>query len=194
MIYSANAVQYDTTRGKHLFEWVWLERFAAHLSEEGTILDLGCGTGDPLGRYFIDRGYQITGVDFAEPMLNIARNRFPKQVWLNQDIRSLNLQTTFDGIIAWGSFFHLNRDEQRQHFDVFSKHLKDDGVALVTIGPENGEVTGTINGVSVYHSSLDLEEYKTLANKLGLTILSYRLNDVDCQGHSVLLLKKQTVT
>ena len=190
MIYSDNAVQYDAERGKHLFERVWLERFETHLPERGTILDLGCGTGDPISRYFIERGYQITGVDFAEPMLDIARNRFSKQVWLNQDIRALTLQKTFDGIIAWGSFFHLNRDEQRQHFDVFSKHLKDDGVVLVTIGPEDGEVTGTINGVSVYHSSLDLNEYRTLADKLGLKVLFYRLNDVDCQGHSVLLLRK----
>ena len=174
MIYSDNAVRYDAERGKHLFERVWLERFEAHLPEQGTILDLGCGTGDPISRYFIERGHQVTGVDFAEPMLDIARNRFSKHVWLNQDIRELNLQATFDGIIAWGSFFHLDRDEQRQHFDVFSEHLKDNGVALVTIGPEDGEVTGTINGVSVYHSSLDLDEYRTLANKLGLKILFYR--------------------
>lgn len=192
-IYSDNAVQYDAERGKHLFERVWLERFAAHLPQKATILDLGCGTGDPIARYFIDRGHHITGIDFAKPMLDIAQKRFPKQTWLHQDMRALDLNTTFDGIIAWGSFFHLNRDEQRLHFDCFSKHLRRGGVALLTVGPENGEVTGTINGVSVYHASLSLDEYRSLTVNLGLQLAMAKLNDRECQGHSVLLLRKHDV-
>jgi hypothetical protein len=34
----------------------------------------------------------------------------------------LSLQRSFDGILAWDSFFHLNHDDQRRMFPVFRAH------------------------------------------------------------------------
>ena len=41
-------------------------------SSQQTLLDLCCGTGQ-LALYFLERGYQVTGIDLSEPMLNCAR-------------------------------------------------------------------------------------------------------------------------
>ena len=161
-----------------------------HLPVKATVLDLGCGTGEPIASFFIHHGHQITGVDFSEPMLDIARERFPNHTWLNQDIRTFYANTTYDGVVAWGSFFHLSQNEQREHFNVFSRSLKPGGAALITIGHIEGEVTGSINDTTVYHSSLSLREYTSIIEKLGLVLVAYALNDPDCQGHSVLLIKK----
>ena len=161
-----------------------------YLPVDATILDLGCGTGEPIASFFINLGHQITGIDFSEPMLDIARKRFPNHTWLNQDIRTFETDITYDSVIAWGSFFHLSQNEQREHFNIFSRFLKPGGAALITIGHVEGEVTGTINGRAVYHSSLSLNEYSSIIHKLGLVLVDYALDDSNCQGHSVLLIKK----
>ena len=31
--------------------------------KQGTVLDLGCGTGEPLAKFFIEKGFKIIGVD-----------------------------------------------------------------------------------------------------------------------------------
>lgn len=41
-------------------------------------------------------------------MLARARQSFPAQRWLEQDMRELVLNETFDGLIAWDSFFPFN--------------------------------------------------------------------------------------
>ena len=40
----------------------WIERFAAHIPENGPILDLACGGGRHT-RYFLDLGHPVTAVD-----------------------------------------------------------------------------------------------------------------------------------
>ena len=62
----------------------------------GHVLDLGCGAGDPIARWFIAEGFRVTGVDFATSMLEIARTRWPDGDWRAADMRVLDLGDTFD--------------------------------------------------------------------------------------------------
>jgi cyclopropane fatty-acyl-phospholipid synthase-like methyltransferase len=39
----------------------------------GSILDLGCGMGEPIARYFIRVGYQVTGVDSSAAMIALCQ-------------------------------------------------------------------------------------------------------------------------
>jgi ubiquinone/menaquinone biosynthesis C-methylase UbiE len=43
-----------------------------HASSSGNMLDLCCGTGQ-LARFFLERGFTVTGLDLSEPMLAMAR-------------------------------------------------------------------------------------------------------------------------
>jgi len=55
----------------------WWKRRVVQLAEAGTateVLDLCCGTGD-LALAFARRGARVTGLDFSEPMLAVARQR-----------------------------------------------------------------------------------------------------------------------
>jgi hypothetical protein len=38
---------------------------------------------------------------------------------------------TFDGVLAWDSFFHLTPDDQRGMFAVFSVHVAKDATLMV---------------------------------------------------------------
>ena len=81
-----------------------------HCPEARTVLDLGCGTGrhDLL---LAQMGYAVTGVDQSGEMLEVAKaNRAslnpqpPSLNFLQGDLRSVRLGTTFDVVI---SLFHV---------------------------------------------------------------------------------------
>ncbi len=90
-VYDRHAQAYDKARGRSLFEARWLARFAACLPQGGRVLDLGCGAGEPIARWFMAEGFAVTGVDFSAPMLDIARARWPNGDWRQADMRSLDL-------------------------------------------------------------------------------------------------------
>ena len=185
--YKKIAQWYDTHRSRKLFEKPWLDKAAAHLKRSATILDLGCGMGDPIARYFIDQGYQVTGVDGCQELIAMAHTRFPKGTFLIADMRSLSLKNRFDAIIVWNSLFHLTSDEQRQMFHVFAEHIKANGVLLFTTGPAAGELWSDNGGENLYHASLSPEEYKSALQKHGFTLLDYKISDEACQSHTVWL-------
>lgn len=185
--YEANADLWDSARSRRLLEKPWLDRLQAHAPPGSDVLDLGCGTGDPIARYLIERGCRVTGVDFATTMLAIARRRFPAQTWLETDMRLLDLGRRFAGIVAWDSFFHLTRDEQRDLLPRLAAHLAPGGALLVTVGPDEGEAVGRVGTSEVYHASLSPAEYARRLGTVGIEVAGFVASDPACAGHSVLL-------
>ncbi|MBU4527332.1 MAG: class I SAM-dependent methyltransferase [Hoeflea sp.] len=190
-VYERNAARFDSDRTKVLIEKTWLDRFAALLPPGGTILDAGCGAGDPIARYLSSLGHRVTGVDAAHAMIDLARKNFPGGDWRQADLRHLDLDETFDGVIGWDSFFHLTPQEQRTTLVRLASHLEPKGVLMLTVGPEAGEVAGRVGDDPVYHSSLSLTEYQAVLEGLGLRILQFVRQDPDCGFHTVLLACKQ---
>jgi SAM-dependent methyltransferase len=115
-LYQRHAQAYDRLRGRSLFEKPWLDAFAALLPAGGAVLDIGCGMGEPIARDLIERGLAVMGIDSSPDLIAMARSRFPQQIWMVADMRTLSLGRTFDGLIAWDSFFHLTPEDQRRMF------------------------------------------------------------------------------
>lgn len=193
-VYDRQAATFDARRGRSLFEARWLARFAACLPAGGRVLDLGCGGGEPIARWFIAEGFTVTGVDFSQPMLDMARARWPAGDWHHADMRSLDLGRRFDGVIAWNSFFHLTPDEQRAVLPRFANHLAPGGSLLLTVGPRHGEVTGTVGDEQVYHASLSPAEYATALEDCGLRLTGFLAEDPETNQHSVLMARKDEDT
>ncbi|THH39092.1 class I SAM-dependent methyltransferase [Aliishimia ponticola] len=189
-IYEAEAERFDQDRSRRLFEARWLVRFSDGLPRGGQVLDLGCGSGEPISAWLIAEGFALTGMDFAPAMLEIARARWPQAEWLPGDMRTLDLASRYDGIVAWNSFFHLTRDEQRACLPRLARHLAPGGHLLVTVGDSDGETTGRVGEFEVYHASLSLAEYASILEANGLRVTGFMARDPDCTGHSVLLARK----
>lgn len=189
-VYNQSASVFDQERNKSLFEKKWLDKLLSKLSKNDSLLDIGCGSGEPIANYFIKNGIIVTGLDFSSEMIKIAQRRFPNNKWIVQDMRDLNLDSTYNAIIAWNSFFHLNPQDQMNVISKFSQHVRDGGFLLMTIGPENGEAIGSVNGMEVYHSSFNQAEYEQILNENGFKLLEYKANDHECQKHSILLAQK----
>ncbi|OWU70574.1 class I SAM-dependent DNA methyltransferase [Marinibacterium profundimaris] len=189
-VYERQAALYDAARSRALFEAKWLARFTASLPPGGRVLDLGCGSGEPIARWFIAEGFTVTGVDFARAMLDIARGRWPEGDWREADMRQLELGETFDGIIAWDSFFHLRPEEQADCIARIAAHLEPGGAFLTTVGHRAGSEAGTVGNEPVYHASLSPAGYAQCLEENGMRLTGFMARDPETQDHSVLMARK----
>jgi SAM-dependent methyltransferase len=180
----------DRTRQHSLMENGWLARFTALMPPGGTVLDIGCGSGQPIAGYLIAHGYDVTGVDSSPTMIELARGNFPGGRWQIADMRTLSLGQRFQGVIAWDSFFHLTFDDQRRMFPVFAAHAAPGAPLWFSSGPRHGEAIGNLHGEPLYHASLDPEEYRTLLAANGFSVVAHVAEDPACGGHTVWLARR----
>ena len=188
-IYERNAQGFDAGRGKVLLERHWLERFLAAAPAGGDVLDIGCGSGEPIARFLIGQGRAVTGVDSSPAMIGMCEARFPQQNWIVADMRRLALGRRFGGILAWHSFFHLPRDDQRAMFPVFRAHAMEGAALMFTSGPSDGEAIGSCCNEALYHASLSADEYTHLLRSNGFAVLDHVVEDRSCGGATVWLAR-----
>jgi SAM-dependent methyltransferase len=186
-LYRRHANAWARERGNHLFEAAWFDRFRALVPADGTVLDIGCGAAEPLARYLIENGCDVTGVDAAPEMIAMCRDRFPDRTWHVADMRTLSLGRLFNGLVAWDSFFHLSYDDQRRMFPIFRKHAAPHAALMFTSGPSHGEAIGAYGGEPLYHASLDASEYRALLDANGFEVVMHVAEDPDCGGHTIWL-------
>lgn len=189
-LYERHARAFDGIRSKHLFEKPWLDRFAANLPSGATVLDIGCGSGEPMAADLLARGLAVTGVDSSETLIGLCRERLPFGEWRVADMRGLALGRTFDALLAWHSFFHLTPDEQRAMFPLFAAHAADRAMLMFTSGPGEGVAIGSFEGEPLYHASLDPEEYRLLLRENGFAVVDHVAEDPQCGGATVWLARK----
>ncbi|MCT4635547.1 MAG: class I SAM-dependent methyltransferase [Rickettsiales bacterium] len=187
--YEKIASWFDKHRCRDLFEKPYLDMVIDNIKPNGKVLDLGCGMGEPIGKYFIDNGYQLTGIDGSKKLIDIAKSRFPNTEFLVEDMRECNLDQEFHAIIAWHSFFHLTQNDQRKMFQVFENHILPNGVLLFTSGTNNGEVWSNNGGESLYHASLSPDEYKNLLAQHNFRIIKHNIEDRNCGDATVWVAK-----
>lgn len=185
-VYERQAVDFDRRRSRTLFERPWLDRLLRRTLPGDVVLDVGCGSGEPIARHILAEGRRVCGLDFSESMLEIARSRFPEERWIAGDMRQLDLGRNFAGVVAWDSFFHLTADEQRSVLPRLAAHVAPGGGLLLTVGPVEGEAWGEVGGESVHHASLSLDSYADLLAEAHMQIEAFVADDQDCAGHSVL--------
>jgi 2-polyprenyl-3-methyl-5-hydroxy-6-metoxy-1,4-benzoquinol methylase len=188
-LYERHAHAFDEDRGRSLFEKAWLDRFLGLTPSRATILDLGCGMGEPIAEYLLAQGLRVVGVDSSPSMIRLCEERFPQSEWIVSDMRRLELARRFDGLLAWDSFFHLTAEDQRGMFGRFAAHAKPGAPLMFTSGPSAGEAIGCRWGEPLYHASMDPEEYITLLEAHDFEVCDHQANDPECGGHTVWLVR-----
>ncbi|MGO4705120.1 class I SAM-dependent methyltransferase [Microvirga sp. 2MCAF38] len=98
-------------------------------ADAGSVLDLGCGTGELAS--VLAESRKVVGVDPAAAMLDIARARpaGDKAIWIEADARTLRLDERFDLIVLTGHVFQvfLTEEDQRAVLSTIAVHLNPSG-------------------------------------------------------------------
>lgn len=186
--YEAVGPQWAEARCQSLFEREWLDRFISLLPGQ-EVLDIGCGSGQPMAAFLQANGITVTGLDGAASQCALFRQNFPECSVIQADMRRMSLGGRFDGLLAWNSYFHLSQADQRKVIAVFAAHARNGAALMFTSGPAAGEAFGTVAGRSVYHASLDPEEYRSILSEAGFEVLAHRAEDPDCDRHTIWLAR-----
>lgn len=188
-LYQRHAAAWVRNRGDRLTEGAWLNRFLAVSPKGRRVLDLGCGSGSPIARHLIDHGCAVTGIDGSAELIAVCEAAFPAHTWRVGDMRLIDLDQRFDGVLAWDSLFHLDHDDQRRMFDVFSRHCAPRAALMFNSGPAHGETIGAFEGEPLYHASLAPSEYRSLLAERGFEVVQFTPEDPECGGRSAWLAR-----
>jgi cyclopropane fatty-acyl-phospholipid synthase-like methyltransferase len=140
-IYNRFAATYESNRDLFDVSNIFDEFYNGLNLPAGDLLDLGCGAGEPFARWFLDRGWDVTGVDFSSEMLNLARRHAPEMKTICADMREVEFdKSTFDAIISIYSLFHVPRESHLYLFQNWQKWLRPGGKVLFTYATQ--EYTG----------------------------------------------------
>lgn len=92
------------------------------------ILELSCGTGR-IAVPLAEQGFQVTGIDIADSMLEVARGKSSQVEWIEADIQNFDLAKRFSLIIlpVNGIWHLLNIEAVEACFSSVKKHLKPGG-------------------------------------------------------------------
>ncbi len=141
--------------------------FLKHLPAGGTILDAGCGSGRDI-KYFMEHGYQATGIDASAELCRLASD-FTKTTVLNISFEEIEFEDMFDGVWACASLLHIRRAELPGIFKKLEIALKKFGVVYCSF--KLGDFEGDRNGryfCDLTHDSLvevlKNTEFKVLKN------------------------------
>lgn len=116
-------------------EWMQnsIDKFVSLLNPGDSVLDVGCGSGDK-SAYMIEKGLNVTGIDFSEKMIEIAKMEVPKGEFHVMDINKLdNLNKKFDGIFARAVLLHIPKKEIPNTLSKLIDHLNDRGYLYIAV-------------------------------------------------------------
>jgi cyclopropane fatty-acyl-phospholipid synthase-like methyltransferase len=155
------------TAGKWLIE---------RLRPGARVLDVGCGTGIPTARQLTDAGYEVTGIDISERMLELARRDVPRATFLQLDAADLDTAgTRFDAIVAFFSLLMMTRAEIPSALQKLHDLLTPGGYFLLSmVEADLDDVPLQFLGNPVWATGYLRDELQALVQKAGFEVLDLR--------------------
>ena len=153
-----------------------VEGWSRMLAPGATVLDLGCGSGVPISQTLIENGFKVYGIDASPTLAASFRARFPG-VPMECDAveESCFFERIFEGVVAWGLFFLLEAEAQRNLIGKVSTALVPGGKFLFTAPSQNCSWRDNLTGRM--STSLGLDQYRTVLEVAGFTLLGTRRDE-----------------
>lgn len=171
--YDIIAAQYTGSRNEDTDDVRLLHELLERLPKGAKVLDAGCGSGVPIAKLLSQR-FNVTGVDFSETQIELARQAVPQAQFICQDITELTFpDASFDVICSYYAIIHVPREEHQRLLLNFYRVLKPNGFALLCMGA--GDLPGDTEedwfGTRMYWSHYDGETNVKMLRECGFSIV-----------------------
>ena len=149
-----------------------LDYFAKLLPINGHVLDAGCGAGEPVAKYLVEHGFQVTGIDLSPNILEIAKKQVPGANFLEGDMTHLNFSDQFfDGVVSLYAIWHISKHKHGLVFENFYRVLKPNGILFFNTGVHAMDGVNNFLGAQMYWSSPNPEKTLQLVKRAGFDII-----------------------
>ena len=154
--------------------------FMASLPKGGKVLDLGCGTGIPIGKRLQKAGFRVVGVDYADEMVKEFQKNLPGSLVLRILMTDIGWEEEFDGIISSFSLLCLPPQEFIQMPNKIMHALKKGGYFLLFLNEGDSKSGGVykVQGQKMYTTGVSEKEIR---------------DDFETNNFKIIKLEKETV-
>lgn len=171
----------------------WLDGMRHRLPASGCVVDLGCGAGVPLSRYFANRGYRVEGYDISPAMLAIARGEVPQGTFREASIEDLSLEPgSVDLVVSFFAIIHVERNHHSALFARVFEWLRPGGATLLSLGADDNPAqrSEAWYGTPMVWSHYDAAANLALLEKAGFRIDWHELEDFGHERHLFVIAHK----
>ena len=188
--YDKIAKKYMLARGQYVNRR-YLEMLNNLLRPRSVILDLGCGAGKPIARFFIDGGHNVIGIDISKKQIKLAKSNVPEAGYTVKDISNLEREEyQVDAVVSFYVILHIPRETHEELFSKINSFLPAGGLILLTMGYSEWEGIEDFYGTKMYFSHYGSEKNKEIIERAGFEVI---LNAIDAsrgEEHQVVLARK----
>jgi ubiquinone/menaquinone biosynthesis C-methylase UbiE len=164
----------------------WLGKLLDRLEPGSSVLDLGCGSGDPAD-VEIAKAHTVTGVDISQTQIDLARHNVPAGHFLHGDAGSVQFPAaSFDAVVSFYSLEHIPRREHEALLRRIYDWLRPGGFLLISM--EAGDIEEIVAewlGVPMFMSCFDPDTMKRLVAGAGFELVETAIESQVEQGHDV---------
>ena len=194
---------HSNSRGQAYVDRVllYIERILEGLPPGAKVLDLGCGTGIPIAKHVVQRGFRVTGVDQSKAMLEIARREVPEAELIHGDMIDVPFGDEFKAAVAWDSVFHVERKHHAAIYHKLAKSLEVGGRLLLSVGGSDASdsslndsdsegFTSEMYGRTFFYSGYEPEVARRLLEAEGFEIELWEVDDPSSRGHIAVIARR----
>jgi SAM-dependent methyltransferase len=152
------------------------------------VSDIGCGVGVPAGRWLVDAGFAVTGVDISEVQIERARRLVPAATFIRADLATFDVaDASFDAVISLYALIHVPLEDQRRLFPRIHRWLRPGGLLLAIVGHERWTGVEDYLGAPMFWDHADAATYLTWLEADGFDVLWSRFVPEGTGGNTLVL-------
>lgn len=177
----------------------YVDKILENLPAQSKVLDLGCGTGNPIAKHIIGRGFPVVGVDQSNELLKIAKTVAPEAELIHADMTEIQFAEKFAASVAWDSIFHVERKYHSAIYQKLSDALEIGGKFLLSVGGSDSEssnesdkegFTSEMFGHTFFYSGYAPKVARKLLENAGFEIEVWEIDDPTSHGHIAVIARK----
>jgi len=182
-------VAHDYAQLEGEIEWPrmrWLKALLTRLEPGSSVLDLGCGSGDPAD-VEISKVHKITGVDVSQVQINLARQNVPAGNFIQADAGSVDFPpASFEAVVSFYTIEHIPRKEHQALLGHIHQWLRAGGFLLISMeAGDYDDIFGEWLGVPMFISCYDPEVMKQMVTEAGFDLLDAAIETQVEQNHEI---------